>query len=279
MSDKSKHHARDLTKYHYSSIFFSDIHLGTKSCQADSLIEFLKQHSCETLYLVGDIVDGWSLKSNLYWPQSHNNVLRRILTLAKRGTKVIFVTGNHDEFLRKYSDMTFGNLELVDEAIHLAGDGRTYLVVHGDQYDVVTMYHRWLAFLGGYGYALLLRLNRYVNWTRRRFNLRPWSLSAYVKHRVKRAVNFISEFEKAIASDCQNRGHDGVVCGHIHHAEITNFDGTVYMNCGDWVESCTALVEDAPGRFKIIRWNSAEGNVIPLPMTTMDEGLPLGRSA
>ncbi len=277
MSDISRHLERVGPKKHYSSIFLSDIHLGTKSCQADLLIDFLKAHDCERLYLVGDIIDGWSLRSNLYWPQSHNNVLRRILTLAKRGTKVIFVTGNHDEFLRKYSDMVFGNLELVDESVHTAEDGRSYLVVHGDQYDVVTMYHRWLAFLGGHGYALLLKLNRYVNWARRRFNLRPWSLSAFVKHKVKRAVNFISEFEKAISNDCQKRGHDGVICGHIHHAEITQFDGTIYMNCGDWVESCTALVEDNSGKFKIVRWFPAEGNVVPIHDRETD--VPLGRSA
>jgi len=250
----------DSGKTHYRAIFLSDIHLGTRGCQADKLLSFLKQHSCDRLYLVGDIVDGWRMKSQLYWPQSHSDVIRRFLTLAKRGAELIYVTGNHDEFLRRYSDLAIGNLELVDEAEHCAMDGRRLLVVHGDQFDVVTRYHRWVAFLGDRGYTLLLELNRCLNVLRGRFGYGYWSLSAYVKHRVKQAVSFISEYEEAIVHQCRKDGYDGVVCGHIHHAEITELQGVVYMNCGDWVESCTALVEDKNGQFHILDWSGVDAD-------------------
>jgi UDP-2,3-diacylglucosamine pyrophosphatase LpxH len=242
-------------KTHYRTIFLSDIHLGTKGCQADKLLSFLKQHSCDRLYLVGDIVDGWRMRSQVYWPQSHSNVVRRFLTLTKRGTKLIYVTGNHDEFLRRYSDLEIGNLELVDHAEHDALDGRHLLVVHGDQFDVVTRYHRWVAFLGDQGYTLLLEINRLLNALRGRLGYGYWSLSAYIKQRVKRAVSFISEYEEAILHQCRKEGYDGVVCGHIHHAEISEVHGLTYMNCGDWVESCTALVEDEDGQFRILDWS------------------------
>ncbi|MBX3706055.1 MAG: UDP-2,3-diacylglucosamine diphosphatase [Pseudomonadales bacterium] len=254
-------------KHHYRTIFLSDIHLGTKGCQADRLLGFLKLHTCDRLYLVGDIVDGWRMRSQMYWPQSHSNVLRRFLTLTKRGTEVIYVTGNHDEFLRKYSDMTIGNLHLVDQAEHRTADGRRLMVVHGDEFDVVTRYHRWIAFAGDIGYTFLLEVNRHFNRLRSHFGYGYWSLSAWIKHRVKRAVSFIGEFEQALVHQCRKEGFDGVVCGHIHHAEIRELDGATYMNCGDWVESCTALVEDVNGRFLIIDWSREplEGdNVVPL---------------
>ncbi|MGA0838501.1 MAG: UDP-2,3-diacylglucosamine diphosphatase [Pseudomonadales bacterium] len=243
-------------KSHFRAIFLSDIHLGTRGCQAERLLNFLKRHSCDELYLVGDIIDGWRLRSQLYWPQSHSNVVRRFLTLAKRGTRVVFVTGNHDEFLRKYADLTLGNLELVDRAVHRTADGQQLLVVHGDEFDVVTRYHRWIAFLGDVGYNLLLELNRCFNRLRVRFGYGYWSLSAWVKQRVKRAVSYIGEYEDALVHQCRREGFDGVVCGHIHHAEIRDLDGVRYMNCGDWVESCTALVEDKNGRFCILDWSA-----------------------
>jgi UDP-2,3-diacylglucosamine pyrophosphatase LpxH len=245
----------DTQKTHYRTIFLSDIHLGTKGCQADKLLSFLKQHSCDRLYLVGDIVDGWRMRSQVYWPQSHSNVVRRFLTLTKRGTKLVYVTGNHDEFLRRYSDLAIGNVELVDEAEHDTLDGRRLLVVHGDQFDVVTRYHRWIAFLGDVGYTALLEVNRWLNVLRSRLGYGYWSLSAFIKHRVKRAVSFISEYEEAILHQCRKEGYDGVVCGHIHHAEISEVQGLTYMNCGDWVESCTALVEDLDGNFHILDWS------------------------
>jgi len=257
---------REPGKTHYRTIFLSDIHLGTKGCQADRLLDFLKEHTCDELYLVGDIIDGWRMKSSIYWPQSHSNVLRRFLTLTKRGTRLVYVTGNHDEFLRRYSDLAIGNIELVDEAVHETADGRRLLVVHGDEYDVITRYHRWVAWLGDLGYTLMLELNRHFNALRSRFGYGYWSLSAWVKHRVKRAVSFISEFEEAVAHHCRKQGYDGVVCGHIHHAEIRDLEGVRYLNCGDWVESCTALVEDERGEFQILDWGrNVSSNVVPLP--------------
>ncbi len=252
-------------KRHYRTIFLSDIHLGARGCQADRLIDFLKQHDCERLYLVGDIVDGWRMKSSMFWPQAHSNVVRRLLTLAKRGTEIVYVTGNHDEFLRRYSDHHFGNIELCDRAVHLGPNGERYLVVHGDEYDVITRYHRWIAWLGDIGYNLLLEVNRFNNWIREHLGFGRWSLSAWVKHKVKRAVNFISEFEDAVAQDCEKEGFDGVVCGHIHHAEIRQIGNIRYMNCGDWVESCTALVEDEQGHIEVIHWLGDEATqVLPL---------------
>lgn len=267
-------------KTHYRSIFLSDIHLGTKGCQAEQLTAFLKQHSCDRLYLVGDIIDGWRLKSaGIYWPQEHTNVMRRFLTLAKRGTDVIYVTGNHDEFLRRYSDLQLGNIQLVDRAEHETADGKKLLVIHGDEFDVITRYHTWLAFLGEAGYNALLRLNRVVNAFRRRFGYGYWSLSAYVKYKVKKAVNFISEFEHAIAHQCRTKGFDGAVCGHIHHAEISDYDGIQYMNCGDWVESCTALVENDKGEFSIIRWaDRALANEHKEVASDLAEVLPIRRA-
>ena len=254
MNTTSSYPIREPFKTHYRTIFLSDIHLGTRGCRADLLLEFLKRHTCDDLYLVGDIVDGWRLRSTFYWPQAHTNVMRRFLTLSKRGTQVTYVTGNHDEFLRKYSEMELGNVRLVDEAVHRTADGQRFLVVHGDAYDVVTRYHRWVAVLGDLGYGWLLSLNGQLNKWRARFGYGHWSLSAWVKRRVKRAVNFVSGFEEAVSHHCRQQGYDGVVCGHIHHAEITDYDAVRYMNCGDWVESCTALVEDAAGTFHIIRW-------------------------
>ena len=244
-------------KTHYRTIFLSDVHLGTKGCQADRLLTFLKQHTCDQLYLVGDIIDGWRMKSSgIYWPQSHINVIRRVLTMTKRGTEVIYVTGNHDEFLRDHSPVEIGNLKIVDEARHETADGRKLLVVHGDQFDVITRYHRWIAWLGDIGYTILLELNRFLNKLRNQLGYGYWSLSAWLKHKVKRAVNYIGEYEDALAHHCRRNGYEGVVCGHIHHAEISDFDGVSYMNCGDWVESCTALVEDDKGRFQVIDWTT-----------------------
>ena len=266
--DEPSYAIREPLKTHYRTIFLSDIHLGTRGCKADLLLEFLKQHTCDELYLVGDIIDGWRFKTGFYWPQAHTNVMRRFLTLSKRGARVTYVTGNHDEFLRKYSDMEIGQIRLVDEAVHRAADGSQLLVVHGDAYDAVTRYHRWVALLGGLGYGLLLALNGHLNRWRAKLGYGYWSLSAWVKHRVKRAVSFVSGFEQAVSYHCRQRGYDGVICGHIHHAEITTYDGIRYLNCGDWVESCTALVEDEAGQFHLIRWadamNAIASKVIPL---------------
>lgn len=202
-------------KQRVRTLWISDVHLGTRDCQAEHLSQFLKGYQADKVYLVGDIIDGWKLRGGMYWPQAHTNVIRRLLTMAKRGTEVIYVTGNHDEFLRRYSKLILGNIQLVDEAVHVTADGRHLLVIHGDQFDVITRYHRWLAFLGDSAYEFTLTLNRWLNHWRARYGYGYWSLSAYLKHKVKTAVNFISDFEEAIAHEVTKREMHGVVCGHL----------------------------------------------------------------
>lgn len=240
------------------TLWISDVHLGTRDCQAEHLSRFLKSYQADRIYLVGDIIDGWKMRGGMYWPQAHTNVIRRLLTMSKRGTEVIYVTGNHDEFLRRYSRLVLGNIQLVDQAEHLTADGRRLLVIHGDQFDVITRYHRWLAFLGDSAYEFTLTLNRWLNHWRAHYGYGYWSLSAYLKHKVKSAVSFISDFEQAIARECVKGGFQGVVCGHIHHAEIRQVDGIEYMNCGDWVESCTALIEHWDGSIELYRLAEAQ---------------------
>lgn len=241
-------------KRRYRTVWISDIHLGTRGCNAAMLLDFLRAVECETLYLVGDIVDGWRLRKGWYWPDAHNEVVRRVLKLAHRGTRVVLVAGNHDEMLRPYAGMTFGGVEVALEAIHLTADGRRLLVTHGDAFDVVVLYHRWLAFLGDAAYTFLLGLNVVLNRIRRRLRLPYWSLSSYLKKRVKNAVAFVGEFEEAVAHAARERGVDGVVCGHIHCAEIRQIGDITYYNDGDWVESCTALVEAHDGTMSLIDW-------------------------
>jgi UDP-2,3-diacylglucosamine pyrophosphatase LpxH len=238
----------------HRSIWISDIHLGTRGSKADLLCDFLKHNDCETLYLVGDIIDGWRMKKRTYWPQAHINVIRRILTRSKRGTNVIYVTGNHDEFLRRYSGMSFGNIHLVDEAIHTTTDGSEFWVVHGDAFDSIVCNQQWLALVGDWAYEMMLRFNVIFNRIRQLLGLDYWSLSAYLKYRVKQAVSFISNYEKTLANECQKRGLQGVVCGHIHHPQVDTIGDIQYANCGDWVESCSALVEDQQGQLQIIHW-------------------------
>ena len=241
-------------KHRYRAVWISDIHLGTRGCNAALLVDFLRSFECETLYLVGDIVDGWRLKKGWYWPDEHNEVVRRILKQAHRGTRVVFVAGNHDEMLREFAGLTFGGVELVLEAVHLTADGRRLLVTHGDSFDGVVLYARWLAFLGDKAYGLLLRSNILINAIRRRMKLPYWSLSAHMKRKVKNAVEYVCNFEDAVAREAQERGLDGVVCGHIHTAEIRQFGDITYYNDGDWVESCTALVEEPNGEMRIVDW-------------------------
>ncbi|WP_231639157.1 UDP-2,3-diacylglucosamine diphosphatase [Sphingomonas profundi] len=238
----------------YRTVWISDLHLGTAGCNADMLLDFLRSIRCETLYLVGDIVDGWQLKKGWYWPQRHNDVVRCILKMAKHGTRVIYVPGNHDDSFRDYVGLHFGGVELLPEAIHVTADGRRLLVLHGDVFDNIVLFARWLAFLGDGAYTLLLKSNALVNNVRRRLNLPYWSLACHVKKRVKNAVQFISRFEEAVAHAAADRGVDGVVCGHIHSAEIREIGDITYYNDGDWVESCTALVEHADGAMEILEW-------------------------
>ena len=241
-------------KQKFRTVWISDIHLGTKGCNAVLLLDFLRAIECETLYLVGDILDGWRLRKGWYWPDAHNEVVRRILKLAHRGTRVVLIAGNHDEMLRPYAGFTFGGVEVALEAVHTTADGRRLLVTHGDAFDVVVLYHRWLAFAGDQAYNLLLRANVVLNRVRRRFQLPYWSLSSYLKKRVKNAVAFVGEFEEAVARAASERAVDGVVCGHIHCAEIREIGAITYYNDGDWVESCTALVEAADGTMRLIDW-------------------------
>ena len=236
------------------TVWISDIHLGTRGCNAAMLLDFLASIECETLYLVGDIVDGWRLSRGWYWPDAHNEVVRRILKMAHRGTRVVLIAGNHDEMLRPYAGMSFGGVELAHEAIHITADGRRLLVTHGDGFDGVVLYARWLAFLGDKAYSVLLRANGWFNAVRRQFQLPYWSLSAYLKKRVKNAVQFVCAFEEAVAHAARDMAVDGVVCGHIHCAEIRQIGEITYYNDGDWVESCTALVEDFQGAITILDW-------------------------
>lgn len=236
------------------TVWISDTHLGTAGCNAELLLDFLKAVDCETLYLVGDIVDGWQLRKGWYWPSRHNDVVRCVLKKAKHGTRVIYVPGNHDEAFRGYVGLSLGGIELAYEAIHVTADGRKLLVLHGDQFDGIVLYAKWLAFLGDSAYILLLKANRIVNWFRRRRGLPFWSLSSHMKKKVKNAVQFISRFEEVVAHAAHERGADGVVCGHIHSAEIRQIGDVTYYNDGDWVESCTALVEHDNGHMEIIDW-------------------------
>jgi UDP-2,3-diacylglucosamine pyrophosphatase LpxH len=248
----------------YRSIFISDVHLGTKDCQADKLNNFLKHNSCDTLYLVGDIIDAWRIQQNKWrWKQSHTNVVRRVLGHAKRGTRVVYIAGNHDEFLRPMMPygFSFGLIEIHNQIEHIGADGKHYLVVHGDLFDGITRLAPWIAFLGDRAYDVILSLNSKFNWIRHRFGFGYFSLSKYLKHKVKKAVDFIFKFEENLASYCKKRGFDGVICGHIHHAEIKEINGVTYMNDGDWVESCTALVEHWDGRWEIITWIKEKDDV------------------
>lgn len=242
---------------HYQSIFISDVHLGSRGSKADLLCDFLKNHSCNNLFLVGDIIDGWRLKRKYFWPQSHSNVIRRVLTAAKRDTKVTYVVGNHDDALRDLLpfDIHFGNIELVNQARYTALDGNQYMIIHGDLFDgVLRTRLQWLYHLGDVLYNVLLRLNVVVSRVRNWMGLPYWSLSQYLKNKTKEAVNYVNNFEELITDYCRKQHAQGVICGHVHRAEIKTVGDIVYMNDGDWVESCTALVETLQGEWKIIRW-------------------------
>ena len=256
------------------TVWISDIHLGTPGCQALALLEFLKDVECETLYLVGDIIDGWQLRRTWYWPQAHNDVVQKILRKARKGTRVVFVPGNHDEFARRYREHNFGGVDVVEDCIHTTADGKRLWITHGDLFDGVIQCARWLAYLGDAAYELMLRINRHLNHFRARVGLPYWSLSKYLKLKVKRAVSYVSDFEGAVAREARKRGVDGVVCGHIHHAEMRMIDGVLYCNDGDWVESLTALVEHPDGRLEIIdrsacrkAWGAAQAE---LPLESVE---------
>jgi UDP-2,3-diacylglucosamine pyrophosphatase LpxH len=241
------------------TVWISDLHLGTPGCQAGPLLEFLRQYECRTLYLVGDIIDGWQLRRSWYWPQAHNDVVQKILRKARKGTRVVFVPGNHDEFARRYVEHNFGGVDVHEDCVHTTVDGRRLWVTHGDLFDGVIQCARWLAVAGDIAYETTLRFNRHLNRFRARLGMPYWSLSRYLKLKVKRAVSYVCAFEEAVAREVRRRGLDGVVCGHIHQAEIRDIGGVLYCNDGDWVESLTALVEHHDGRLEIVDWSDRLG--------------------
>ena len=277
-------HSRKEGPMHYRAVFISDLHLGTPGCQAEALLDFLKSHSSDHLYLVGDIVDGWQLRRKWFWPQAHNDVVQKILRRVRKGCNVVYIPGNHDEFARDFVDHHFGGVQVMEEATHTLLDGRRLWLIHGDYFDPVVKYAKWLAYVGDSLYELTLRINRHFNRIRSRMGLPYWSLSAFLKGKVKKALNFVADFEKAVAHEADKRGYHGVVCGHIHRAEIRLIDGIIYCNDGDWVESRSALVEHVDGRLELIYWDQvvdfvptiepaiASATVRPAPIP---EGLPV----
>jgi UDP-2,3-diacylglucosamine pyrophosphatase LpxH len=238
----------------YRTVFISDVHLGQRAAQADVLLDFLRNVEADTYYLVGDIIDFWKVRRGPHWPQTHNDVLQKLLRKARKGARIVFIPGNHDECMRDYCGMHFGGIEICRDTVHTTAGGRRYAVLHGDEFDVIVRYARWLAFLGDRSYELALWSNAPLNWVRRRFGYGYWSLSAFLKYKVKTAVSFIGEFEHALSEVAKRAGVEGVICGHIHHAANRRVDDVHYLNCGDWVESCTALVETEAGEFHILRW-------------------------
>ena len=273
-ADSAAEPARGGPRPRFRAVFISDLHLGTPGCQAAALLDFLKHHPSEHLYLVGDIVDGWQLRRRWYWPQSHNDVVQKLLRRARKGCRVVFVPGNHDEFAREFVNHQFGGIDVCEEAVHTTADGRSLWVIHGDQFDGVVQCARWLAYLGDNLYEFTLKLNRHLNHWRARLGLPYWSLSAYLKLKVKKAVNYVTDFETAVAHEARRRGHQGVVCGHIHHAEIRDINGVLYCNDGDWVESRSALVEHWDGQLQLVRWMaSPEEPLEPMALSLATPGL------
>jgi UDP-2,3-diacylglucosamine pyrophosphatase LpxH len=241
-------------EFYVRTLFISDVHLGTRTAQAERLLDLLRCCEADVVYLVGDIIDFWRVRRGPVWPQSHNDVLQKLMRKVRKGTRLILIPGNHDECLRDYAGMQFGGVEIHRDYVHVTARGCRYVVMHGDEFDMVVRTARWLALLGDRGYELALWLNNPLNWVRRHLGLGYWSLSAYLKNRVKKAVAFIGAFEEAVAAEARRRAADGIICGHIHHAADRLFEGVHYLNCGDWVESCTAIVESHAGELQVIHW-------------------------
>ena len=263
----------------YRTLFISDVHLGSKGCQAHLLLDFLKHNRADTIYLVGDIIDGWRLKKNWYWPQAHNDVVQKILRASRKGTKVVYLPGNHDEFLRDYLGTQFGDVIVEDQVIHETADNRRFLVIHGDQFDVVVRHHKWLAILGDGAYVFAIKVNTILNKVRRKMVLSYWSLSAWAKMKVKSAVNFVGEFEKALCVEADRNQVDGVICGHIHHAVMHSDYGIDYVNTGDWVESCTAVGELDDGTLEIIKWTEFYADKVDAAVRTADNVITINDNA
>ena len=238
----------------YRTIWLSDFHLGTHDCKAEFLLDFLRHNESETLYLVGDVFDGWALTKSWHWNQLHNDVIQKLLRKAQKGTRIIYLPGNHDEFARDYIGMRFGRIEVQQETIHVTADGRKLLVLHGDEFDGVIHHAQWISVLGAQVYRVLMKINRALNGIRRLLGLPYWSLSAYLKYQTKRAVHYISDFEETMVKLARSKNADGIVCGHIHYPEIRDIESILYANCGDWIESCSALVEYSDGRLELLQW-------------------------
>lgn len=247
----------------FRTLFVSDLHLGTRGCQADLFLDFLKHHSADRIFLVGDIIDGWRLRSAWYWPEAHNTIVQKLLREARKGTQITYIPGNHDEFARAYNGLVFGGVEIAQDAVHVTADGRRFRVTHGDEFDIVVRHARWLAFLGDWAYVTALFTNTHFNRVRRRLGLPYWSFSAWAKLKVKNAVNFIGTFETALTEHAARNGFDGVICGHIHHPGIRDIKGVTYANIGDFVESCTSIVEHFDGRLEVVCWQSVNPHVSP----------------
>jgi UDP-2,3-diacylglucosamine pyrophosphatase LpxH len=243
----------------FRTLFLSDVHLGSKAAKAEFLIDFLRWNDADTIYLVGDIVDGWRLSRSWHWPQSHNDVVQKLLRKARKGARIVYIAGNHDEFLRPFQGVHFGGIVVADEAVHVAADGRRYLVIHGDQFDALVHNIRWLATLGDKAYDAAIVINRVVARIRRWLRWPYWSFSLWAKVKVKHAVKFISDFQEVVAAEARRVSADGVICGHIHHAIIETMGGVRYINTGDWVESCTAVAEQFDGTFEVLTWTVVLG--------------------
>jgi UDP-2,3-diacylglucosamine pyrophosphatase LpxH len=256
----------------YRAIWISDFHIGTRRAQTELLLEFLRHTESDLLYLVGDVVDNWSLKKTWYWDQKHNDVIQKLLRKARKGTRIIYIPGNHDEHFHDFAGTRFWRIRVAREAIHTTADKKRYLVLHGDQFDGVVKYAKWLALLGDQAYERAIDLNRVVNAVRRRLGLPYWSLSSYLKRRVKQAVQFVSEFEKAVVREARKRKADGVICGHIHTPELRQIGDIHYCNDGDWVESCSALVEHQDGRFELIHWLTERVGILDASPVYRDQG-------
>ncbi len=255
-------------KQRYRTLFLSDLHLGTRAAQTAALIDFMRKHEAETIYLAGDIVDFCRLRRGVLWPESHDDVLQILMEKVRQGTRIVFIPGNHDEALRKYCGMRFGGIEVMRECVHTTADGRRLLVMHGDEFDVVVRYAKWLRFIGDRSYEFVLWCDQPLNWARRQLGLGFWSLSVYAKTRVKAAAAFIDEFETALAGEAMRRNLDGIICGHIHHPADRRIGSVRYMNCGDWTENCTAIAEDEDGGLRILRWNMPLQGAKPLAVRT-----------
>lgn len=245
--------------FRYAAIWISDVHLGTRACRADLLVDFIRHHEADTFYLVGDIVDGWQITRGVFWPQAHSDVIQKLLRKARKGTKVVYIAGNHDEALRPYIGLQFGGIATANEAVHETADGKRLWVVHGDALDTVISFSRFWTWFGDWAYDLAVGLTTMVNRMRQRFGLGHWSLAAAIKSRSKTAQAYVDAFERGLAAEAKRRGYDGVICGHIHTPALKTIDGVLYANDGDWVENCSALAEHRDGRLEIIRWTQKRG--------------------